>query len=75
MTIQVGLHHRSVHIPVKPKTQAKPNCENTCTKESMKYLARIIVYWTKPTSGPVFLLERSGNFTYYCCCTCLLVFQ
>ena len=46
-----------------------------CTKESMKYLARIIVYWTKSTSGPVFLLERSGNFTYYCCCTCLLVFQ
>ena len=29
MTIQGGLHHRSVHIPVKPKTQAKPNCENT----------------------------------------------
>ena len=46
-----------------------------CTKESMKYLASIIVYWTNSTSGPVFLLERSGNFTYYCCCTCLLVFQ
>ena len=72
---RVGLHHRSVHVPVKPKTQAKPNNgENTCTKqsneiplfnctkESMKYLARIIVYWTKSTSGPVFFVRKRWKF-------------